>query len=116
MAGFAANPHYVLDSPLQVFLSWRTPPGEEAMDTELLDLVRSCRRGDADAWRALLPSFEAIGRRALRSFRLHAADADDILADALTSLYAGGLSQFRGGTNAEVVGFLRTVVRNRALD
>ena len=86
------------------------------MDTELLDLVRSCRRGDADAWRTLLPSFEAIGRRALRSFRLHAADADDILADALTSLYAGGLSQFRGGTNAEVVGFLRTVVRNRALD
>jgi RNA polymerase sigma factor (sigma-70 family) len=86
------------------------------MDTELLDLVRSCRSGDADAWRALLPSFEAIGRRALRSFRLHAADSDDILADALTSLYAGGLSQFRGDTVAELVGFLRTVVRNRALD
>jgi hypothetical protein len=36
-------------------------------------------------------------RRALRSFRLPAADAEDIIAEALTALYAGGLSQFRGG-------------------
>lgn len=39
-----------------------------------------------------------------------------MLADALTSLYAGGFSRFRGDTVAEVVGFVRAVVRNRALD
>jgi RNA polymerase sigma factor (sigma-70 family) len=64
----------------------------------------------------LLGAFQEIGRRTLRSFRLSSMDADDILADALTNLYAGGLSQFRGDTTAELIGFLRTVVRNRALD
>ena len=86
------------------------------MSADLLEVVRRCRGGEPDAWRALLPTFQEIGRRALRSFRLSAADLDDLLADALTSLYAGGLSQFRGGTTAELVAFLRTVVRNRALD
>jgi RNA polymerase sigma factor (sigma-70 family) len=87
-----------------------------AIATDLLDLVKRCRDGDPEAWRALLPSFEEIGRRALRSFRLSAADRDDTLSDALASLYAGGLSRFRGGTVPELVAFLRTVVRNRAVD
>ena len=52
----------------------------------------------------------------MRSFRLSPADADDVLAEALTALYAGGLSQFRGETVAELVAFLKAVVRNRALD
>ena len=74
------------------------------------------RGGDADAWKAFLPPFQEVGRRALRTFRLSAADADDVLADVLTSLYAGGLGQFRGETVGELVGFLKAVVRNRALD
>ena len=86
------------------------------MSADLFDVVRRCRGGESDAWRALLPTFQEIGRRALRSFRLSRADLDDVLGDALTSLYAGGLSQFRGATIAELVAFLRTVTRNRALD
>ena len=78
--------------------------------------MRRCRTGDRDAWRALLPSFQEIGRRALRSFRLSQADADDILSDALATLYAGGLARFRGETVPELVGFLKAVVRNRAID
>ena len=31
-------------------------------------------------------------------------------------LYSGSLAHFRGGTTAELVGFLRTIVRNRAID
>ena len=31
-------------------------------------------------------------------------------------LYAGGLGQFRGGTLAELIAFLKAVVRNRAID
>ena len=60
--------------------------------------------------------FQEIGRRALRSFRLPVTDSDDILADALTALYAGGLAQFRGGTLGELIAFLKAVVRNRAID
>jgi RNA polymerase sigma factor (sigma-70 family) len=101
-------------------LSWRPwvldSGPEEAIGADLLDLVRRCQGGDPDAWRAFLAPFQEIGRRALRSFRLPPADSDDILADALTALYAGGLSQFRGGTIAEFVAFLKAVVRNRAID
>lgn len=83
---------------------------------DFLDLVKRCSDGDPDAWRAFLGPFEELGRRALKSFRLSPADIDDILADALTALYAGSLAQFRGSTNAELVVFLKTVVRNRGLD
>jgi RNA polymerase sigma-70 factor, ECF subfamily len=93
----------------------RLPP-EEAISADLLELVRRCQGGDPDAWRAFLSPLQEIGRRALRSFRLPAADAEDIIAEALTTLYAGGLSQFRGGTVAEFVAFLKAVVRNRAID
>ena len=89
---------------------------EEAISADLLDLVKRCRGGDPDAWTALLSPFQEIGRRALRSFRLPTADLEDMLSRALTSLYAGGLSQFRGGTVAEFVGFLKAVVRNQAID
>ncbi len=89
---------------------------EGAISADLLDLVSRCRGGDPDAWRALLGPFQEIGRRVLRSFRLAEADSDDILSDALTALYAGGLVQFRGGTIAELIAFLKTVIRNRAID
>jgi RNA polymerase sigma factor (sigma-70 family) len=79
-------------------------------------LVKRCGDGDPEAWRAFLSPYQEIGRRALRSFRLSPADADDILADALASLYAGSLAHFRGGTTGEAVAFLKTIVRNRALD
>jgi len=94
----------------------RLPRTEEAIGADLLDLVRRCQGGDPDAWRAFLSPLQEIGRRALRSFRLPTADSEDILADALTALYAGGLSQFRGSTVAEFVAFLKAVVRNRAID
>jgi RNA polymerase sigma factor (sigma-70 family) len=44
------------------------------------------------------------------------ADSDDILSDALTALFGGGLAQFRGETIAELIAFLKAVVRNRAID
>jgi RNA polymerase sigma factor (sigma-70 family) len=78
--------------------------------------VTRCRRGDASAWSAFLPPFQEIGRRVLRSFRLSAADTQDVLSDALTSLYGGGLARFRGQTPGELVSFLRAVVRNQAID
>jgi RNA polymerase sigma factor (sigma-70 family) len=78
--------------------------------------VKRCRDGDPDAWRAFLAPFQEIGQRALRSFRLPAADCDDILSEILAGLYAGGLSRFRGTTVGELVGFLKVVVRNRAID
>ena len=86
------------------------------MRDDLLDLVARCRAGDSDAWRSLLPTYQEIGRRTLRPFRLSVVDVEDVLADALTSLYSGGLARFRGDTVAEVIGFVSVVVRNRAFD
>lgn len=90
--------------------------GATPISADLLELVRRCQRGDPEAWRALLSPFQEVGRRTLRSFRLPVADTDDILAEVLASLYAGGLAQFRGATIAELVGFLRAVIRNQAID
>ena len=78
--------------------------------------MKRCRDGDAEAWRTLLPHFQAIGRRAVRSFRLSTSDLDDVLSDGLASLYSGGLSQFRGETLPQFLAFLKTIVRNRAID
>ena len=39
-----------------------------------------------------------------------------LLSEALTTLYAGGLAQFCGETIGELIAFLKTVVRNRAID
>ena len=83
---------------------------------DLLGVVGRCREGDPEAWRAVLPAVQEVGRRTLRPFRLSGFDSDDVLADALTSLYAGELSRFRGTTLTELIDFLRTVVRNRALE
>ena len=83
---------------------------------DLLRAVGRCREGDPEAWRAVLPAVQEVGRRTLRPFRLSGFDSDDVLADALTSLYAGELSRFRGTTLTELIDFLRTVVRNRALE
>ena len=88
---------------------------EDAIGADLLDLVKRCRDKDPEAWRAFLVPFQEIGQRALRSFRLPEADSDDVLSDALTALYAGGLVQFRGGTIAELIAFLKAVVRDRAI-
>jgi RNA polymerase sigma factor (sigma-70 family) len=107
-----------IDAPEPGFLSAcaRLRAAEDTISEELLDLVKRCIDGDGDAWRTLLPPFQEIGRRALRGFRLPAADAEDVLAEALTALYSGGLAQFRGETVAELIGFLKAVVRHRALD
>ena len=115
------NRHLLFKTPRMLdfrreVLPSQTVVTEEAINADLLDLVRRCRGGDPDAWRALLSPFQEIGRRALRSFRLPVADSDDILSDVLTALYAGGLAQFRGGTIGEFIAFLKAVVRNRAID
>jgi len=87
-----------------------------AISADLLDLVKRCRDGDPEAWRALLPHFQTIGHRALRSFRLSSPDQDDVLSDVLASLFGGGLSRFRGETLPQFLAFVKVVVRNRAID
>lgn len=78
--------------------------------------MERCRAGDPDAWKAFLAPFQEIGRRAIRPFRLSEPDSEDILSDVLTSLYAGGLSRFRGRTIGEFVAFVKAVSRNRTID
>ena len=83
---------------------------------DVIQVVGRCREGDTEAWRRLLPTLQEVGRRTLRPLHLSEIDADEVLADALTSLYTGGLGRFRGVTLSELIDFLKTVVRNRALE
>ena len=82
----------------------------------LLEIVRRCCRGDSEAWGDFLPSFQEIGNRALRPFRLPESDSQDVLSEVLASLYRGGLGRFRGTSVGELVNFLKRVVRNEAVD
>lgn len=52
----------------------------------------------------------------LRSFQLADADKEDILAQVVVQLYDSGLRTFRGDSVGELVNFLKSAVRNRALD
>jgi RNA polymerase sigma factor (sigma-70 family) len=83
---------------------------------DLIALVARCCRGEEAAWVTFLPTFQEIGRRALRSFRLSEADTEDLVANALTSLYRGGLQKFRGQSEGQLVSFVRQIVRNEAID
>jgi RNA polymerase sigma factor (sigma-70 family) len=83
---------------------------------DLLELVAGCCRGEETAWDAFLPKFQAIGRRALRTFLLSEADFDEVLSRALFSIYQGGLRQFRGGSVGQLVSFLGQIVRNEGFD
>ena len=82
----------------------------------LLGVVHGCCAGNASAWREFLPFLQQVGQVALRPFRLSTADREDIISDVLTTLFRGGLAGFRGSTARELVAFLHTSVRNRAID
>ncbi len=81
-----------------------------------LQVVKRICDGDLGAWEEFLPSFQEIGRRAVRSFRLSELDTDEVLQDALVALCFGGLREFRGDHVGQLVNFVKQVVRHKALD
>ena len=82
---------------------------------DLFEQVRRIRNGDKSSWDQFVPAFNEIGRRALRTFRLSQDDQNEILSQALSKLYMGGLINFHGSSVGELVLYLRRIVRNEAL-
>ncbi|MFQ5842744.1 MAG: RNA polymerase sigma factor [Thermodesulfobacteriota bacterium] len=87
----------------------------QRMGADLLGLVRSILNGDESAWEQFLPVFYEIGHRSLRTFRLSGDDQDELLSQALSIVYAGGLKSFHGASLGELVSYLSRIVRNEAL-
>jgi RNA polymerase sigma-70 factor (ECF subfamily) len=85
--------------PLMAVASPRTP----------LSLLDRLRRGDADAWRALVTIYEPLLRRWLRSAALQPADRDDLTQQVLAVLVRK-LPDFRhNGRTGAFRAWLRTV-------
>jgi RNA polymerase sigma factor (sigma-70 family) len=99
----------------------RRPPAHEAAttqresphhDAELVDLVRAAAAHDNAAWARLIQRFDGSLRRIARGYRLNAADIDDVVQAAWTSLFT---SIRRLEDPARVGGWLATTTRRECL-
>ena len=79
---------------------------------ELLELVAAARRGDNAAWTRLIERFDCMLRGIARSYRLCAADVDDVVQATWTRLYQhiGALRE-----PAAIAGWLATTTRRESL-
>jgi len=79
---------------------------------ELFELVAAARRGENAAWMRLIERFDPMLRGIARSYRLGAADVDDVVQAAWTRLY-----QHIGSVRepAAIAGWLATTTRREAL-
>ncbi len=82
---------------------------------DLLEQSRRILNGDKDGWEQFVSEFKKIGWRTFRTFRLSVDDQEEILSQALSKVYAGGLKSFRGNSKGELVSYLSRIVRNEAL-
>ena len=82
---------------------------------DLLEQSRKILNGDKSSWDQFVPEFRKIGSRTFRTFRLTIDDQEEILSQALSKVYAGGLKSFRGDSKGELVSYLSHIVRNEAL-
>jgi RNA polymerase sigma factor (sigma-70 family) len=86
-----------------------TPSGSEH---ELVELVAAVRRGDNAAWTQLIERFDRMLRAIARSYRLSAADVDDVVQATWTRLH-----QHIGAVRepAAIAGWLATTTRRESL-
>lgn len=82
---------------------------------DLLEQVRKILNGDESSWEQFVPEFNNIGWKTFRTFRLSIDDQTEILSQALSKVYAGGLKNFHGKSLGELVVYLKHIVRNEAL-
>jgi RNA polymerase sigma factor (sigma-70 family) len=75
-------------------------------------VVRRAAAGDQRAWRALVSSFDPLLRRVARSFRLSAADVDDVVQETWVRLFR---SLHRLDDPDAVGGWLATTVRRESM-
>jgi RNA polymerase sigma factor (sigma-70 family) len=79
---------------------------------ELVELVEAVRRGDNAAWTQLIERFDRMLRGIARSYRLSAADVDDVVQATWTRLH-----QHIGAVRepAAIAGWLATTTRRESL-
>jgi RNA polymerase sigma factor (sigma-70 family) len=85
---------------------------DRGTDAELAAVVDAARAGDDAAWRALVGRFERRLREVVRSYRLSAADVDDVLQTTWLRLFTH-IAQIR--EPAAIGGWLATTARRECL-
>ena len=85
---------------------------------DLRALLEHCRAGNEVAWEQFLAWVRTRARASLSGFHtLNAADRDDVVAEVTRRLVeAIRQDQVRGTTDAEIEAYIRTALRNQALN
>ena len=90
----------------------RQPSPDRRSETDLVALVDAARAGDDAAWRCLVTRFERRLREVVRSYRLSAADVEDVLQTTWLRLFSH-IAEIRDP--AAVGGWLATTARRECL-
>jgi RNA polymerase sigma factor (sigma-70 family) len=88
------------------------PTRGSSPERELVVLLQRARVGDPNAWTRLVRRFDRVLRRIARSYRLTAADVDDVVQTTWLELFEA-IERIR--EPAAIGGWLATVTRRHAL-
>jgi|GEM_PF-691816 len=87
------------------------------MYDNILSLVQNCLAGDKSSWDMLFQLCVSVTKNShnKRYPTLTSDDTDNILSNICTKLFNGGLNNFKGKTNYEFLGYLKTIVKNETV-
>jgi len=87
------------------------------MNEDIASLITACNANENAGWSELLQICTSIASNLHRfSYRsLTPEDTENIISNICTRLIDGGLRNFRGESKYELLGFIRTIVRNETI-
>ena len=80
-------------------------------------LIQGCITNDRASWNVLFQTSTSVAAKILRTYytSLSPDEIDDVISNIYTKLINGGLSNFRGETEYELLGYFKTITRNEAI-
>lgn len=80
-------------------------------------LIQGCITNDRASWNVLFQTSTSVAANTLRKqyTSLSPDECDDVISNVYTKLINGGLSNFRGATEYELLGYFKTITRNEAV-
>lgn len=80
-------------------------------------LIQGCITNDRASWNVLFQTCTSVSANTLHKYytSLSPDECDDVISNIYTKLINGGLSNFRGETEYELLGYFKTIIRNEAI-
>jgi len=87
------------------------------MDDNILSLIQDCLASNSTSWGVLFQTCVSVTTNThhRRYPSLTPDDTDHILSNICTKLFNGGLKHFKGKTDYEFLGYIKTIVKNETV-